>query len=65
MAEIFIYSSLDLREARGNLEDDLEEFLEETGETTGGGGGMSGWNVDLKFHTGRPCVLKQIFKVCE
>src|SRR5882724_8807321 len=51
MAEIFIYSSLDLREARGNLEDDLEEFLEGIGETTGGGGGMPGWNVDLKIHT--------------
>jgi hypothetical protein len=48
MAEIFIYSSLDLREARGNLENDLEDFLEESGSVTGGGGGSRGWNIDLE-----------------
>ena len=48
MAEIFIYSSLSLREARGNLEDDLDDYLGETGEVTGGGGGMRGWNIDLE-----------------
>ena len=48
MAEIFIYSSISLREARGNLEDDLEEFHGSTFEVTGGGGGERGWNIDLE-----------------
>lgn len=48
MAEIFLYSSLDLREARGNLEDDLSDFLGEAGEVTGGGSGTHGWNIDLQ-----------------
>ena len=49
MADVYIYSSLPLREARGGLEDDLEEFLGTTGEVTGGGGGERGWNIDLEI----------------
>ena len=48
MADIYIYSSLHLREARGNLEDDLNDFLGDSGEVTGGGGGERGWNVNLE-----------------
>ena len=48
MAEIFIYSSLNLREARGNLEDDLADFLDDAGRISGGGGGARGWNIDLE-----------------
>ena len=46
---IYIYSERSLREARGSLEDDLEDFLGEAGEVTGGGGGERGWNIDLEL----------------
>jgi hypothetical protein len=47
-AAIYFYSRLPLREARGGLEDDLEEALLGVVEVTGGGGGQSGWNIDLE-----------------
>ncbi|HEY8505246.1 MAG TPA: hypothetical protein VIL46_11735 [Gemmataceae bacterium] len=39
------------REGRAGLEDDLDEFLGEAGETTGGGSGVTSeaWNVDLEL----------------
>jgi len=49
MIDVCIYSSMDLREARGGLEDDLEEFLDAFGEVAGGGGGAPGWNIDLEL----------------
>jgi len=51
MIDIYIYSSMSLREARGGLEDDLDEFLDESGEVTGGGGGAPGWNIDLELYS--------------
>lgn len=50
MAFIDIYSSQPLDYARGNLEDDLDEFLNGYGETCGGGGGERGWNIDLEIN---------------
>ena len=50
MIEIYIYSNLELKEPRGNLEDDLEEFLEDNGEVSGAGSGEKGWNIDLNIH---------------
>src|SRR4051812_23691466 len=44
---ILIYSKQMLREARGDLEDDLDAFLVGSGEVTGGGLGESGWNIDV------------------
>lgn len=46
---IYIYSSQILREPRGNLEVDLDDFLKDAGEVTGGGGGERGWNIDLEI----------------
>ena len=50
--KIYIYSKefslAILSEGRDGLEDDLDEFLGEAGETTGGGGGERGWNIDLE-----------------
>ena len=53
MADIFIYSSVSLRVPRGNLEDDLEEFLGDGVQINGGGGGERGWNVDLEVPTAK------------
>jgi hypothetical protein len=47
--DVFIYSKAPLKDARGALEDDIESFLGPSGEVTGGGGGASGWNVDLEL----------------
>ena len=53
---VFLYSKQSsdrLRdEGRGGLEDDLDEFLKGVGETTGGGSGAGGWNLDLEFEEG-------------
>ena len=49
---VYIYSTKPLPEPRGGLEDDLEEFLEGSGEITGGGGGATGWNVDVELYEG-------------
>jgi len=50
---VFLYSSLNTgrlkEEGRSGLEDDLDEFLEGAGETTGGGSGSAGWNVDVEL----------------
>jgi hypothetical protein len=48
-ADIFIYSKKPLREPRGGLEDDLDDFLEGAGEVTGGGSGTTGWNFDVEI----------------
>lgn len=48
MVEIYIYSSICLREPRGNLEDDLASILGSAVTVTGGGGGDRGWNIDLE-----------------
>ena len=37
--QIYIYSAEPLKEARGNLEDDLDDFLQDAGEVSGGGSG--------------------------
>jgi hypothetical protein len=56
--DIFIYSSQSSpalqREGRQGLEDDLDEFLAGVGETTGGGSGVGGWNIDLALAEGVP-----------
>ena len=46
---IYIYSALALGQARGNLEDDIQDQFEEEIEVAGGGGGQLGWNVDLEL----------------
>ena len=48
MVEIYIYASIGLRLARGNLEDDIESMLGSAVKVTGGGGGDCGWNIDLE-----------------
>ena len=45
--DIYIYAKTSLGRGRDELEDDLEDFLGEVGEVTGGGSGLPGWNVDL------------------
>ena len=47
--DVYIYSSQHLQEARGDLEDDLDDFLSGAGEVTGGGLGEVGWNIDLRL----------------
>jgi hypothetical protein len=46
-SDIYIYAKTSLGRGRDELEDDLDDFLGEGGEVTGGGSGLPGWNVDL------------------
>jgi hypothetical protein len=46
---VYIYSKRRLQEARGNLEDDLDDLLSGAGEVTGGGVGEMGWNIDVEL----------------
>jgi hypothetical protein len=48
--DVFIYSSLPLKDARQALEDDIDELLMDLGEVTGGGAGTSGWNIDIELY---------------
>jgi hypothetical protein len=49
-AEIYIYCPAGAPgAARGDLEDDLEEFLGGAGEVTGGGSGVEGYHIDLEL----------------
>ena len=46
---VYLNCSTALDEPRGNLEDDLDDFLGDAGEVTGGGGGERGWNIDFEI----------------
>jgi hypothetical protein len=46
---IHIYSGLDLGQARGDLEDDIQNRFDDQIEVTGGGQGKGGWNLDLEL----------------
>jgi hypothetical protein len=62
--EIYIYSKVYspaiLSEGRGGLEDDLQDFMGDAGEITGGGGGDRGWNVDLEVTADAEVWLERI-----
>ena len=48
---VFLYSAQSneqLAQGRSALEDDLDDFLKDAGQVTGGGSGDLGWNVDLE-----------------
>ena len=44
--ELFIYGYQQLGYGRDELEDQIEEYLGDSGEVTGAGAGESGWNLD-------------------
>ncbi len=50
---IFINGSSSLGQARGDVEDEVSEALDEMAEVTGGGAGEAGWNIDIEVHDGR------------
>jgi len=54
---IFIYGSSPLGVARQDVEGRLKEALDEVGEVSGGGGGESGWNIDVEVFDGKNSSL--------
>ena len=50
-ADIYIYCPSGAPgAARGDLEYDVEEFIGDAGEVTGGGSGVQGFNIDLQLN---------------
>ncbi len=47
---IYFYSKLSM--GRSAIEDDLDEILEDKGEVTGGGSGISGSHIDIDIYEG-------------
>jgi hypothetical protein len=47
MADIYIYSTQPLKDARGALEDDIDEKFAGVLEVSGGGAGNRYWNIDI------------------
>lgn len=47
---IYFYSKLSM--GRSAIEDDLDEILEDKGEVTGGGSGISGSHIDIDIYQG-------------
>jgi hypothetical protein len=47
--EVFIYYHGQLGVPRGDIEAELEKLLHGRGEVTGGGGGVTGGNIDLEI----------------
>ncbi|WP_414549574.1 hypothetical protein [Anabaena sp. CCY 0017] len=47
---INFYSTLNV--GRSAIEDELEDVLEDKGEVTGGGSGVSGSNIDIEIYEG-------------
>jgi hypothetical protein len=50
MIEIIINSKTPLTKSRGDLEYDIEELIEGSGEWAGGGGGQRGWDIVLEIY---------------
>ncbi len=59
--QVFIYYSSPLGMPRGDVEAELEALLGSRGEVTGGGGGVSGGNIDLEIEADDPAdVVEEI-----
>jgi hypothetical protein len=52
--EVFIYYHSQLGVPRGDIEIELEKLLAGRGEVTGGGGGVTGGNIDLEIDSDDP-----------
>lgn len=52
--QLFIYYFSPLGVSRGDIEAELESLLGSRGEVTGGGGGLTGGNIDLEFESDDP-----------
>lgn len=50
MSEIYIGSSYLLPVARGWVEDEIDRTINGLGEVSGGGQGVSGWNIDVEIY---------------
>jgi hypothetical protein len=50
MVEIIVNSNTSLGKPRGDLEYDIEELIEGSGECAGGGGGKGGWDIVLEIY---------------
>ena len=48
--DIFIYYNIKLEVDRDIIEDQIDDFLGEKGEVTGGGSGISGGNIDIEIY---------------
>ena len=48
--DIFIYYNMKLEVDRDIIEDQIDDFLGEKGEVTGGGSGISGGNIDIEIY---------------
>jgi len=48
--DIFIYYNIKLEVDRYIIEDQIDDFLGEKGEVTGGGSGISGGNIDIEIY---------------
>ena len=57
--QVFIYYYSKLGAPRGDVEAELEALLEGRGEVTGGGGGVSGGNIDLELDCDDPAQVVQ------
>jgi len=58
-----------LKIGRSAIEDDLDDALEEKGEVTGGGSGISGSNIDIDIYEGSALdhlnLIISVLKECE
>jgi hypothetical protein len=52
--QVYIYYYSQLGVPRGDIEAELQALLEGRGEVTGGGGGVSGGNIDVEIDSDDP-----------
>jgi hypothetical protein len=52
--QVFIYYYTQLGRPRGEIEAELDTLLDGRGEVTGGGGGISGGNIDVEIDCDDP-----------
>jgi hypothetical protein len=61
--QVFIYYYSQLGVPRGEIESQIEEFLGNRGEVTGGGGGATGGNIDIEIESDEPEeVVKELHR---
>jgi hypothetical protein len=50
VVEIIVNSRTPMKKSRGDLEYDIEQLIEGSGEWAGGGGGKRGWDIVLEIY---------------
>ncbi|NGZ77918.1 hypothetical protein [Saccharibacillus alkalitolerans] len=58
--DIFIYIGNGLTAPKDEIEDALDDMLQDRGEVTGGGGGNTGFNIDIETFDDDSSLIEEV-----